>query len=236
MNVFRRKIPTRRIGIAFHDHSFRMIQVGQASIIPAGICYTGSIPGSKGVDRPCEVLPPEVTHLDCRVVWSPDSFAIFELCLVRALVIIRLRDEYREGDVMSPDIGPSDILCQTLPPNPGLESRSIDGIDDCHVVEFDVGDVRKRALILTQRADTHPMALVPDCSTLEENIMGARLNCDGVVTIENKAVQNFDVCAGHIKSIRIEGKASSCRESINHSITDRDIISNKLHTPSNWLL
>lgn len=196
------------------------------------IADTGSIAGIERVDGSREIGPGEVFHVDGGVVWPANSGAILELRLRRALVEVRLCHEDGERHVVHADVGPGDILGQSFPTDPRLESCGIYRVDDRDVVEVDVRDIRPLGLVLPQRANAHAVALVADCTTAEQDVTGTSLHGDRIVTVENDAVENRNVSAANVKAVCVEREALSGRNCVNHRVRNGDVVATNLNSPS----
>ena len=185
-----------------------MLQVRKSNIIPARICNTRPITRRKRVDGTRKVPPCEILHDHTRVVGAADGSSVLKLCLRATLIDVGLGDEDGERDVVSANVGPSDIFRDALATLPGFEPCSVDSVDSCDVVEMDIGDVGKSALVLAQRSDAHSMALIPNGTTLEEDVMSSGLHCDRIVAIEDDAVGDPDVRCSNVEAVSVERKAA----------------------------
>src|SRR5689334_22343282 len=98
------------------------------------ICHTASVTWLIRIDSSCEINPAKVFHYDAGIVRSHGCTSSLNLCLCGALIVVRLRDVNWKCNIKGTNVLPSDILGESLPPNPGFEACCIDGVDDSDVV------------------------------------------------------------------------------------------------------
>lgn len=93
-----------------------MRQIRQSNIVPARIARAASVAWLELIDGAGEVCPAEMLHVYGRVVGTlrVGDAAVLQLGLGGALVDVGLGDEDGEGDVGNADVGPGDVLSESL--------------------------------------------------------------------------------------------------------------------------
>ena len=79
------------------------------------------------------------------------------------------------------------------------------------------------------------MTLIPDCSAFEKNVVRAGLYRDGVVSVENHAVGDFDVGSCDVETVGVEWETAGRGVGVDNGVADIDVVSNQLNVPRYWL-
>lgn len=82
--------------------------------------------------------------------------------LGNGLILVRLRDEGRKGNIRHFDACPCHVLDEAFSAHPRLESCSVEAALHSDVLEKNVADVLECGWVLTKRTNAHAMGFVPN--------------------------------------------------------------------------
>lgn len=169
-----------------------MVQViRQADVIPARVAHAARVPRLEAVDRPREVGPRELIHVD-------------RLRDVGPCPAVYLRDEDGIRHVVRADVAPGDVLRKTLAARPALEPRSVQARCYGDIVEQDVAHVGKAVWIRAQGADAHAVREVADRVVAKDEVVRIGPYGNGVVAIVYDAVLDQNVGRANAKAVCVE--------------------------------